>query len=448
MPQQKSKEATFLDEEDGQFETEELTTPWAQLGQRWGHPWHAMCSYLGTFPASLSRAIISLLSSPGDNIMDPFSGRGTTLLEGRIMQRRALVSDLNPMAVALSRAKNADVTMEQALSEIESLKTAYDRVMYLPEAHVQHDDIQLIYSPETLAQLCYLRRRLLKSDSDVRAFLLGALLGVMHGAERQDGSSAYASISMPNTFSMSPNYVRRFVETKQLNRMGRDVFSILSDKVERLYKVESPIGNKGIVTVCDAKQLALNSDIADYHGKVKLVVTSPPYLGVVNYAKQNWIRNWLLEPADFFGREKDLDDNLTLPAWLDFIETTIAQLKTFLTPDGVIVLVVGDVAGSKSHINLARHLIQRLQHDKVFSYVGVLDDHIGHDIKTTRIWKETKGKATATDRLIVLSNEEPHFNVTAMAEAMGITEENSAQLRGITASALAENARLTSGSKA
>lgn len=448
MLPQKSDEATFLGGADGQFENDDLTTPWAQLGQRWGHPWHAMCSYLGTFPASLARAIISLLSLPGDNIMDPFSGRGTTLLEGRIMQRRALVSDLNPMAVALSRAKNADVTVEEALSEIEALKSAYDRVMCLAEAHVQNDDIQLIYSPETLAQLCYLRRRLVKSHSDAREFLLGALLGVMHGAERQDGTSAYASISMPNTFSMAPNYVRRFVETRQLNRIGRDVFAILGEKVERLYKAEPPIGNKGIVTVCDAKQLTHNPDMVEYHGKVKLVVTSPPYLGVVNYAKQNWIRNWLLEPAEFFGREADLDDNLTLPAWLDFIETTIEELKTFLTPDGVIVLIVGDVASAKSHINLARHLIQRMQHDKVFSYVGVLDDYIGHDIKTTRIWKETKGKATATDRLIVLSNEEPHFNVASMAESLGIAEENSAQLRGITATALAENARLMSGSKA
>jgi site-specific DNA-methyltransferase (adenine-specific) len=448
MPQQKRFKEEFLVEEGGELEGDEFTTPWALLGQRWGHPWHAMCSYLGTFPASLARAMISLLSAPGDNIMDPFSGRGTTLLEGRILQRRALVSDLNPMAVALSRAKNADVTMEQALSEIEALKSSYDRVMYLPEAHVQHDDIQLIYSPETLAQLCYLRRRLLKSDSDVRAFLLGALLGVMHGAERQDGTSAYASISMPNTFSMSPNYVRRFVETKQLNRIGRDVFAILAEKVERLNKSDWPVGNKGIVTVSDAKQLSQNPDIAEYHGKVKLVVTSPPYLGVVNYAKQNWIRNWLLEPADYFGREADLDDNLTLPAWLDFIEATIEQLKTFLTPDGVIVLVVGDVASTKSHINLARHLIQRLQHDKVFAYVGVFDDYIGHDIKTTRIWKETKGKATATDRLIVLSHQEPVFNVAAMADAMGITEENSVQLRGINAATLAANARMTAGNSA
>lgn len=430
---------------DGDLEPEEGATPWGQLGQRWGHPWHPMCSYLGTFPPSLARAMITLFSEPGDAIMDPFSGRGTTLLEARSLGRTALVSDLNPMAVALSRAKNADVTLEEALHEIEHLRSAYDRVMFLPEAQVQPDDILLIYSPDTLAQLCYLRRRLVKPTTEVRAFLLGALLGVMHGAERQDGTSAYASISMPNTFSMSPNYVRRFVETKQLNRVGRDVFEILTQKVERLFKDAPPLESKGVVTVSDAKRLSENAELAEYLGRVRLVVTSPPYLGVVNYAKQNWIRNWLLTPADYYSRHTDLDDNLSLPLWLEFIESTVAELKKFLTNDGIVVLVVGDVASTKSHINLARHLIQRIKHDNVFSYVGVFDDYIGHDIKTTRIWKDTKGKATATDRIIVLSNQTPRFNLEGMSAALGLSADNESVLRGINAEELEANAASMAG---
>lgn len=444
MPRPKSNEEELIGIGGQDFDLEDTNTPWGVLSQRWGHPWHTMCSYLGTFPASLARAMITLLSKEGDYVMDPFSGRGTTLLEARLLGRIPLASDLNPMAIALSKAKNSSVSLEQALAEVESLKHGYDRPMFLPEAQVQPDDILLIYSPETLAQLCYLRRRLLKGTTDVRAFLLGALLGVMHGAERTDGTSAYASISMPNTFSMSPNYVRRFVETKQLNRVGRDVFDILAQKVERLFKEGESLSEKGIVTVADAKRLSENPDLGEYHGKVRLVVTSPPYLGVVNYAKQNWIRNWLLAPAEYYNRHTDLDDNLSLPSWLDFIESTIGELKKFLTEDGVLVLIVGDVANSKTHINLARHLIQRLRHDSVFSYIGVFDDYIGHEIKTTRIWKDTKGKATATDRIIVLSNHKPTFHVQAMAKSLGL-DPNDPALGGITAADLEESAKRMSG---
>src|SRR4029453_8985112 len=135
------------------------------------------------------------------------------------------------------------------------------------------------------------------------------------------------------TFSMSPNYVRRFVETKQLNRGGRDVFEILAAKVDRLFKGAAPLRTKGGGAVSDAKSPSENPDFAEFQGKGRLVVTSPPYLDVVNYAKQNWIRNWLLASAEYYSRHEDLDDNLTLPSWLDFIETTITEIKKFLTPD-------------------------------------------------------------------------------------------------------------------
>ena len=57
------------------------------------------------------------------------------------------------------------------------------------------------------------KRKFLKSKLPVDKYLIGCVLGVMHGGERKDGTSGYLSISMPNTFSMSPDYVRRFVQT-------------------------------------------------------------------------------------------------------------------------------------------------------------------------------------------------------------------------------------------
>ena len=92
----------------------------------------------------------------------------------------------------------------------------------------------LIFHPRTLAQLCYLRLVLIDSENAIDEFIVGAILGIMHGGERKDGTSGYLSISMPNTFSMSPEYVRRFVQTKQLNREFRDVFQLLREKTIRV----------------------------------------------------------------------------------------------------------------------------------------------------------------------------------------------------------------------
>ena len=63
----------------------------------------------------------------------------------------------------------------------------------------------------------------------------GALAGIMHGSHRRDGTSQYLSISMPNTFSMSPTYVEKFIRENGLVKLDQDVFECLRDKLARLY---------------------------------------------------------------------------------------------------------------------------------------------------------------------------------------------------------------------
>jgi site-specific DNA-methyltransferase (adenine-specific) len=268
----------------------------------------------------------------------------------------------------------------------------------------------------------------------------------MHGSERQDGTSTYASISMPNTFSMSPNYVRRFVETNRLNRVPRDIFQILFEKIERLFREPPPSGFEGTVIAGDAKRIVSVQELQPFVGRVKLVVTSPPYLDVVNYARQNWIRKWLLEPDPKSALAESLDDNLTLKHWLDFVEEAVLQIKQFLAKDGILVMVVGDVAKAKrSYISLAREFIQRVRHDKVFPYVGCFQDYIGQAIKTTRIWKDTRGRATDVDRIIVLSDIEPTIRVNDLIVALALTETNAEQFNHMNAITLARNADLFTG---
>jgi hypothetical protein len=433
-----------LEDGDAEEDLAASNMPWANLPKRWGHPWHSMCSYLGTYPAALARSFITLLSEPGDVVLDPFSGRGTTLLECRLTGRVPLASDLNPIAVSLSRAKNATVFLADVLDRIDRLERKYDALLYVPEAQVQADNILLIYHPRTLAQLCYLRRRL-QWISDVDAFLIGAVLGIMHGSVRQDGSSSYASISMPNTFSMSPEYVRKFVETNRLQRVDRNVFALLRAKVQRLFREGTEFKSAGVVVRADAKRLTEVPEFTSFAGRVKLILCSPPYLDVVNYAKQNWIRTWFLsEHPDAIS--ENLDDNLTLAEWLEFAKQVSEQMKTMLAPNGAAVLVIGDVAKANRSVSLAREFIRHMLHDKIFAYVGCLSDHIQADIKTTRIWKETKGQATNVDRVVVLANRSPVFDFAGIEEAM--FRAVSVNMAHVSASEMANYARSFAGGHA
>ncbi len=388
--------------------------PWANLGSRWGHPWHSMCSYLGSFPAALARAFIAMLTATGDYVLDPFCGRGTSLLEARLLERAALASDLNPIAVALTKAKSAVVTIDEVLARVRDLERGFDLALYLPDALVQDQDILLIYHPHTLAQLCYLRSRLDSRADSIDAFLVGVVLGIMHGSERQDGSSLYLSISMPNTFSMSPEYVQRYIQKNHLQRVERDVFRAIRQKLALLFRSGLPPAVPGCVAWLDAKRLLCSVEMSPFAGQVDLAFTSPPYLGVVNYARQNWIRMWFLG-EDPESVQAALDDDLPIAASLEFLESSVSQIKAMLRPTGVAVMVIGDVASKTSVISLGRELIRRMNSRGTFRYIGCVSDHLNTEGKTTRIWRDTRGNATAVERILVLSDTAPAFNVEALS---------------------------------
>lgn len=386
---------------------ENFVTPWANQNARDFDSWHSMCSYLGAFPPPLANYFIQYFTKAGDIVFDPFAGRGTTPLEARILNRKSIATDLNPIALALCEAKNASLTKEEIFLRIEQLEKKYDPALYQPEANAQSEEVHLIFHPRTLAQLCYLRRRLLKSEKQVDKYLIGISLGILHGGERTNGTSGYASIDMPNTFSMSPDYVRRFVQTNQLNRLFRDVFGLLREKTERLFKKHRGLKQSGVVAKANAKNLSQVEALLPFQGKVSLILTSPPYLGIVNYAKQNWIRSWFLNQNPEKVSE-ELDDDLNLDEWVSFSKSVVTELKKFLKKDGVAVFIIGDVAKSRtSVIPLAREFALMIRENKIFKNVWCINDAISDTDKTTRIWADTKGNATATDRVVFLSDINP-----------------------------------------
>jgi hypothetical protein len=238
------------------------------------HPLHSMSSYLGSFPPRLPRRIIAEWIPNRATVLDPFCGSGTTLVEANISGRRSVGADLNPLAVALSRAKLAHVSLhdlEFRLTELASEFRGEAEIDEFPES------LRPIYHPRTVAQLCYFRRSL----EDARpedVFLRGCLLGIMHGKHRRDGSTAYLSVDMPNTFSMSPAYVKRFVEERQLEQPAVDVFGKLRERCKWLLRAGC-LRQRRNSLVAAADGAKIHHTLAQ-HGIISVggIVTSPPYL--------------------------------------------------------------------------------------------------------------------------------------------------------------------------
>ena len=84
-----------------------IAPEWKDQQRLWGHSFHPMCSYLASFPAALAHAFIARYSRPGDVVLDPFSGRGTTPLQACAEGRIGVGNDLNPFAHLLTAARSS-----------------------------------------------------------------------------------------------------------------------------------------------------------------------------------------------------------------------------------------------------------------------------------------------------------------------------------------------------
>ena len=55
-------------------------------------------AYRACFKAQLPNFFISKLTEKGDIVYDPFSGRGTTVIEAALLGRNGIANDINPSA--------------------------------------------------------------------------------------------------------------------------------------------------------------------------------------------------------------------------------------------------------------------------------------------------------------------------------------------------------------
>ena len=88
---------------------------------RWAAPQHYMCSYMAMFPPELPHYFIERFTRPGDRVLDPFSGRGTTAVEAAAQGRYGIGNDLNPLAVALTRGKLSNPPLNAVLARLDGL---------------------------------------------------------------------------------------------------------------------------------------------------------------------------------------------------------------------------------------------------------------------------------------------------------------------------------------
>lgn len=382
---------------------------------------HQMTAYLAMFPPNLPHYFIERFSKVGDLVFDPFSGRGTTAFEACRMGRVGIGNDLNPLAICLTKSKvNIPTNKQDIFKRLKELQSQYKP----SNTNIKDisSDIKMLYDESTtLPQLVFLRQNLNKKCK-VDIFILGILTGLMHGKHRKDGTSIYCSIDMPNTFSMSPNYVRNFIKTHKLTKPKQNVFTLLKQRTKHLLQEQDDTlknlsqYKKGFCFETDAIESSDKVAKKYRQNSISLIITSPPYLKNIHYGKYNWIRLWLLDEdtkqvdsnVSIYQKTqkiKGIKDNLPFEKYAQYMQNLFNSWHKILKPKSNAFVVIGDV----EDINLANKTWEYIKQNGgcKLKLKQIIDDDIESNgvRKVTRIWGQKKGKATKIDRILHLQKE-------------------------------------------
>ncbi len=334
---------------------------------------HEIHRYSGKYIPQIARTAIELISSPGEKVLDPYVGSGTTLLEANMSSRHSIGIDLNPLAVLISKVKITPVP-ERDLHELKNYFEDLVNKIYLykskqssflekldsvafniaNDSRLNDDWYKKWFSSETLEELlildAHIKKYPKKDGSDIAMVSFSNILRKCSNAH-----SGYPNVMLDrnknNKISPLPHFLKSLKETT-----GK------IEKLNNIFKKEVEIE----VVHGDARQLEIEDDSID------AVVTHPPYIGSIPYAEYGTLSlKWLgFEP-------KEIDQKLTggKRQSKDVVERFVAGYKEMLSesyrvlkPKRHMFILIGDPTIKGQFIDLAR-ITKELSQDVGFNLI-------------------------------------------------------------------------------
>lgn len=361
-------------------------------GQRQAAPIHEV-SYRACFKPQLPAFFIDLLTGPGDLVYDPFSGRGTTVIEAGILGRDFIANDSNPLSRVLSEPRFDPPT-------IGDLEDRLDAIPFDGNAKAGID-LTMFYHDRTLSEICSLRDYLKGRASDGEDDGIDRWIRMVATSRLTGHSKGFFSVyTLPPNQALSPQRQRIVNERRRQTPEYRDVKSLILRKSRRMLRGMDPssisnlrrAGARGRFLTGDAR-----STSAIGSGSVSLIVTSPPFLNVVQYDSDNWLRCWFND-LDAGRISKRITQCGTLSKWAEFMEACFAEFHRVVRKGGFVAFEVGEV---RKGTVLLDETVVPIGADAGFESLGVV---VNSQVftKTANIWGVSNmDKGTNTNRIAI-----------------------------------------------
>ncbi len=335
----------FVDGEGKSREVPTFVNEFWTAKQRQGHSLHEI-SYRACFKPQLPRFFIERLTRTGEIVYDPFMGRGTTPIEAALLGRVPMGNDVSPLSVVMTKPRLRPPTLSEV--EVRLKEINLNDPADIPE------DLLVFYHAETLRAISSLKKYLMKRrqtysldpvDEWIELIALNRLTGHSNGF--------FSVYTMPPNQAVSAKSQRKINEKRKQTPPKRDVTKIILKKSRILLKDLDGSGRATLASVGNKAKLVTHGADATPEmasNSVALVVTSPPFLDIVQYADDNWLRCWFLgiDPKGV---------RLTVPKkleeWKVEMTKVFRELHRVLKAGGHVAFEVGEVHAGKTKLEEA-----------------------------------------------------------------------------------------------
>lgn len=314
-----------------------LDPGYVSMGTRRTGTAHEFYRYPARFPPSFAEEVIAAFSEPGDVVLDPYVGGGTTLVAAQALGRRSIGADINPLATFVTRVKTTRLSPTE-ITELREWGVHAEQQLKLVG--------RVELSPEWVSA-GYLRNL---GGEGVWRIRNTIALAIAHSQQlHSQRSQDMARLAILRTGQWALDMRARAPGVAEFRRALQ---SNLNGMLDVLSQEEVPI-NRPPVRIRTVGLPGLGStDILDGWIPPKLVLTSPPYAGVyvlyhrwkVLSRKESPAPYWIAAQMDGHGMAHytmgdRVEDQLT--TYFKTIQDGFSELVSVVHPEAWVVQMVG-----------------------------------------------------------------------------------------------------------
>ena len=393
---QNSKETTVDNVDINGVNVLRFTNEFWTSKQRQNNSLHEI-SYRACFKAELPRFFISLLTREKDFVYDPFAGRGTTIIESALLNRNVVANDINPLSTILSKPRLSIPSLVDVEYRLKKIKFRSGL-----KANV---DLSMFYHADTESEIVSLRNYLIRKKKNGDEDFIDEWIRMIATNRLTGHSKNFFSVyTFPPNQAVTPERQKRINKQRNQKPVYKDVRFIILKKTrdltsrlnENLVHRLKLIGTKAKFFNEDAR-----STFAIKSNSIHLTVTSPPFLDIVNYAEDNWLRCWF-NNIDARRIAQNITITKKLDEWENVMLDVFRELYRITKQNGYVAFEVGEVKRGK--IKLDEHIVPLGMKAGFESVCIVINQQ--KFTKTANIWGVNNNEVgTNTNRIVVLRKD-------------------------------------------